>query len=129
MADALNLDEIEQFARLIVDGPNDHHPRVFVDAQKKILALIAYARDLEADRDCWRDQASERLKDWVDMRVRAETAEQRIRELEQDAARYRWLRSGALGSSRVFMNAPVGKLDDWIDAAMAASAKGGKDAG
>lgn len=50
-----------------------------------------------------------------------------VRELEQDAARYRWLRSGALGSSRVFMNAPVGKLDDWIDAAMAASAKGGKE--
>lgn len=84
--------------------------------------LLSYARDLEADRDSWRDQASQRLKDWDVMRVRAETAEQRIRELEQDAARYRLLRRGqhwsvidGIGNS---LRAEI--LDATIDAARGA---------
>ncbi|CAG9172525.1 hypothetical protein CURE108131_22975 [Cupriavidus respiraculi] len=111
-----------------------------------LRAANAHIRDLEADRDSWRDQASERLKDWVDMRVRAETAEQRIRELEQDAALLDWLAArcapgpGAkdlLGRHVYvhFMRFPVieceegAPLREAITAAMAASAKGGKDAG
>lgn len=40
-----------------------------------ITDLAARVRELEADRDSWRDQADQRVKDWDDMRQRAERAE------------------------------------------------------
>lgn len=40
--------------------------------------------DLKVDRDSWADQASDRVKDWDDMRQRAEKAEA----LLQEALRY-----------------------------------------
>jgi len=58
-----------------------------------ILSLIARIRELTSDRDSWCNQAADRLKDWDDMRQRAEAAEKRIRELEQDAARYQHVRA------------------------------------
>ncbi|UXC37171.1 hypothetical protein [Cupriavidus gilardii] len=53
----------------------------------------ARIRELTSDRDSWCNQAADRLKDWDDMRQRAEAAEKRIRELEQDAARYQHVRA------------------------------------
>lgn len=45
--------------------------------------LEARIADLEADRDCWRDQASQRVADWDEMRKERDA-------LKVDAERYRW---------------------------------------
>jgi hypothetical protein len=42
----------------------------------ELLAMDAEVADLRADRDCWEDQANERVKDWNDMRIRAEKLEE-----------------------------------------------------
>lgn len=48
-------------------------------------ALKAELAVLRADRDSWEEQASDRLKDWDEMRQQCEA-------LRADAERYRWLR-------------------------------------
>lgn len=59
---------------------------------KAYKELTARLRDLEADRDSWRERVDrvERRLEFV--LQRAEAAEQIVHEMERDAARYRWLR-------------------------------------
>ncbi|ESH90754.1 hypothetical protein B551_0222550 [Cupriavidus sp. HPC(L)] len=86
-------------AELNLNDLNDLERRIGVYGGLNIdeaMELVAHIRELTSDRDSWCNQAADRLKDWDDMRQRAEAAEKRIRELEQDAARYRFLRDTAI---------------------------------
>lgn len=118
-----------------------------------ITDLAARVRELEADRDSWRDQADQRVKDWDDMRQRAERAEAKYEDeiqmwrnacelmnraeaerdaLRPDAERYRWLRSNTHSLSLLSVDANPSALyhadsPTWwntvIDAALAAEGK------
>lgn len=48
--------------------------------RKFVNGLYARIADLQADRDSWSEQASERVKDWDEMRQRAEKAEAQLQE-------------------------------------------------
>lgn len=79
MADALNLDDwMRRYGVTLCQAAYDE--------------LTTKARDLEADRDSWRERVDrvERRLEFV--LQRAEAAEQIVHEMERDAARYRWLR-------------------------------------
>lgn len=98
----------------------------------EIVRLRARVRELEADRDSWAQQADDRVKDWDDMRQRAERAESERDALRADAERYRWLR---VQEVRVYQNrdpygcmlaASENALDGMIDKRIAALAAGGK---
>ena len=88
MAD-LNLDELERECEQW-ERARDYRPFA---GFRVVRHLIARIRELTSYRDSWCNQAADRLKDWDDMRQRAEAAEKRIRELEQDAARYQHVRA------------------------------------
>lgn len=72
MAEKLDLDALEHQAKFGLSfGPHI------------VQELIAYARELEDDRDSWAEQASQRVADWQrehDLRV---AAERRVGELER----------------------------------------------
>jgi hypothetical protein len=100
-----------------------------------VLAIADHIADLIADRDSWRDQASQRVKDWDDMRQERDKALARVAELEADAARYRWLRNSdwyigpapqgdLIGVSWDDNNDAEGSLDQAIDRAAAAQGGG-----
>ena len=54
--------------RILMDDVRDIVSEALADSERT-------AADLTADRDSWCEQAHERLKDWDDMRKRAEAAE------------------------------------------------------
>lgn len=50
------------------------------------LYHIAYVNELKADRDSWREQASERVKDWDDMRKEADALRSEVSRLRDECA-------------------------------------------
>lgn len=134
----IDLDALERYSRLIVDGPHDHLPQSFVKAHENTLALIAKVRELQQDREKLLALSRAVMAD----QTYHDTLAQRVNELEQDAARYRLVRSkvaiigsaGPAGSAAFqFVNLPrptyiaadpAIEFDAAIDAA-----RGGKEHG
>lgn len=69
MADKINLDVAQRIAER-EKCPNQ-------------LALVARIRELEADRDSWAEQASQRVADWEREHELRIAAERRVSEMER----------------------------------------------
>jgi hypothetical protein len=86
--------------RMVGDGCRYCQPQEYIDRlhdnakddQEEIDRQAAQIADLTADRDSWRDQASQRVKDWDDMRQERDKALARVGELEADAEMWRTLK-------------------------------------
>jgi chromosome segregation ATPase len=92
----------------------------------------AQLADMTADRDSWRDQASQRVADWDEMRVERDALKARVEATETDARRYRWsisLEDNAESIYAIVMScgpSASNSIDIEVDAHIAA--QGGKEA-
>jgi hypothetical protein len=82
----------EAVARWSVDPDNGYMERDHEGEFVKYTDHVSEVAELTADRDSWRDQASERVKDWDDMRQKAAALQgevSRLREVLQKIAFHR----------------------------------------